>query len=365
MLYFFSKVFHVLKVDNNKVFLMSFDGTAVGYDSKAFVEWCNENGKHFRFIWGTKNRDISKKLSLKNTYFVPTKSIKGIYHMMTAKTLIYNINPPSYLSFRKEQILINTWHGFPYKVSGKYIEGFDSKQFNTTTCFLSDAEICTSTTIRDSFEYNGEVLECGTPRTDIFFSDKRYSIKERVRKKLNIPDNNYIILYAPTFRGDFNYEKSQLDINSLKAFLSKKFGGEWTVLFRLHPLIANKFKANIENVIDVSLYDDMCDLLCLADILITDYSSSNWDFSLMQKPVFIYADDLDEYKKSRGLVVPIEKWPFPLCRDNLELGNAIMNFDEESYKEKVSKYHLEMGNYDKGKSCPEVFNYIISHGGIA
>jgi CDP-glycerol glycerophosphotransferase len=57
---------------------------------------------------------------------------------------------------------------------------------------------------RSAFLYDGPVIEKGYPRNDIFNSKDAKSIREHVRKTLNIAENKKVILYAPTFR---DYEK--------------------------------------------------------------------------------------------------------------------------------------------------------------
>lgn len=106
------------------------------------------------------------------------------------------------------------------------------------------------------------------------------------------------------------------------------------ILFvRSHPHVAKDIFEGAENqkdVIDVSEYVDMQELLCAADVLITDYSSSMWDYSLTGRPCFIYANDLAQYKKERNFHTPITDWPFPMAERNTELQRLILRFDEKN-----------------------------------
>lgn len=92
----------------------------------------------------------------------------------------------------------------------------------------------------------------------------------------------------------------------------------------------------------------MQELLCAADILITDYSSSIWDFSFTYRPCFLYAPDLAKYEAESGFFVPIEDWPFPLAETNEELIENIKNFDSKKYIEDVKKHHRDLGSYETG-----------------
>jgi CDP-glycerol glycerophosphotransferase len=357
-----SRLFWLFRLDRSKVFLMNFDGTIVGHDAKAIVDYCRENGIGMDFVWGAKDRTYAKSMEYEGVRFVPINSLRGWYEMLTAKTIIYNINPPSYLSFRKSQVLINTWHGSPFKAVGKYIGKIDKRQFNTTTCFLSESTFFTSKVIRDAFEYEGEVLECGTPRTDILLSDRRDSCAAMVRKKLGVDPDTKLVLFAPTFRGDFEYGESWLDTARLKQGLSARFGGKWEVLMRLHPMIAKAFSADAQDCLDVSLYEDTQELMCAADVLVTDYSSMSWEFALVGRPIFIYAYDAEEYKNSRTLFIPMEEWPFPIAMSNDELEKRLAEFDEEAYAAKLEAFLKEKGCFDTGRACREVLRYMSSHG---
>ncbi|MBP5292472.1 MAG: CDP-glycerol glycerophosphotransferase family protein [Lachnospiraceae bacterium] len=357
-----SRLFWLFKLDNNKVFLMNFDGTIIGHDAKAVVDYCRENGIGMDFVWGAKDKALAQSMRYEGVRFVPIDSLRGWYEMLTAKTLLYNINPPSYLSFRKSQILINTWHGFIFKAVGKYIGEIDRRQFNTTTCFVSDAEFFTTKAIRDAFEYKGEVLECGTPRTDILFSERRDRCAAMVKKSLGVSPVTKLALFAPTFRGDFRYDESQLDVRRLKKSLTSRFGGEWEVLLKVHPMIAKEFCSRDMDGLDVSWYEDTQELLCASDALVTDYSSISWEFALLKRPIFIYAYDANEYKTSRTLFVPMEQWPFPIAASNDELGERIAEFDEEAYVRRVEAFQKEKGCFDTGKACHEVLRYMATHG---
>ena len=131
---------------------------------------------------------------------------------------------------------------------------------------------------------------------------------------------------------------------------------------RSHPHLAKDIfaKANRHNrVIDVSSYVDMQELLAASDVLITDYSSSMWDFSFTGRPCFIYANDLSSYKMERNFHTPIDEWPFPLAERNEELKSNILNFDQHDYECKVRQHHEELGSYENGNASFELCNIIM------
>ena len=81
-----------------------------------------------------------------------------MYHAITSLAFITNVNPMTYIPFRKEQTIINIWHGYPLKTVGKYESTFNPKQINTSTCFISHSKQYTDFFLKDAFEFKGDVL---------------------------------------------------------------------------------------------------------------------------------------------------------------------------------------------------------------
>ena len=196
-------------------------------------------------------------------------------------------------------------------------------------------------------------LPIGMPRNDLFFhADKVEQASEAVRKCYGISKEIGIVLYAPTFRD--NGMKLDLDVAELLASLEKRFHKKFILFVRSHPHVAQDIFQGApqgKSAVDVSGYADMQELLAAADVLITDYSSSIWDFSFTGRPCFIYANDLSSYKKERNFYTPIEEWPFPLAENNNELQRNILRFDETDYRQKVEAHQEALGSYENGHAA--------------
>ena len=107
------------------------------------------------------------------------------------------------------------------------------------------------------------------------------------------------------------------------------------------------------------MYPDMQELLCCADMLITDYSSSIWDFAILGKPCFLYTLDLEEYEKDdRGFFIPIDKWPGIVCASDEEFIKAVREMTTKKAKEIASKHLKYMGSYESGHACQAISDYI-------
>ena len=163
--------------------------------------------------------------------------------------------------------------------------------------------------------------------------------------------------YTPLLIG--NQKRLLIDCKAIQSALSEKFGGNWFILFRTHYFVMNQLN-NAANYIDASNYPDMQELLYAADVLITDYSSSMWDFSLTRRPCFLYATDLNYYDLDRGFYSDIHTWPYPLAESNSALIKNIKQFNNDQYQKNIQKHWDALGSYESGHACETVANYILT-----
>ncbi len=352
-------VFWIFPVKSNRIVFQSFNGNDFSDSCKALVEYIHlVYPEQYDMYWVAEDTSRLKLPEYKELHCIKKNTIKYFYICLTAKVAICNINQESHMPLRKNQKLINTWHGMPYKTVG-LARAKDNQivDYNVYDLFLSPCKFYTKQVIRRSFHYTGKVLPCGLPRNDILFKQNKNLIKTKVYDKYKIDEKVRTVLFAPTFRGDFENVNTKLDYNSVVSSLQDRFGGEWVLLYREHPML-ERCDEKIEGAINVTFYPDMMELLVASNILITDYSSSIWDFALSKKPVFLYEPDLDEYKEDRGLYINMEKLPFVLGHDNNELCERIRNFDNDKYNVELDKYFNVMGSYEQGIACESVMQVI-------
>jgi CDP-glycerol glycerophosphotransferase len=114
---------------------------------------------------------------------------------------------------------------------------------------------------------------------------------------------------------------------------------------------------------NVTAYPDMQELLYITDVLITDYSSSMWDFSLTYKPGFLFTPDIQEYKNERDFYIPVSEWPFPFALTNEQLCKNILKFNKDENLFKIKQHHIKLGSYENGNATKRVLellnNYIV------
>ena len=130
--------------------------------------------------------------------------------------------------------------------------------------------------------------------------------------------------------------------------------------FDLDGLHEGKPKFKYDYLLKVySSYDDMSELLCMADVLISDYSSCMYDFSLQKKPCFVYAPDINEYEQNdRGVAYPVEKWPFSISVSSDDLCDRIREFKEDEYIKRIDDHFIDVGKMDDGNAGRRVVELI-------
>ena len=363
-------IFYIFPVQNEMI-LFSAYWKAYCCNPKYIYEYLNRiMKKNITYVWVGYNIYFN---SGSKTIFVKPRSFKCIYYLLISQIIITNDNYPSWIPFRKNQVIINTWHGGgAYKSIG--IDNKETKDYYSlyvikrigfrTNYFISSSKIFSELISKELYIDQKKFLPIGMPRNDIFF---RTSINaEEIKKKIGIHPSTSIILYAPTYRGNSKFNKSiindiQIDFEKVINSCNFRFNTNFLLLYRSHHVMKN-VSVNNDSLINVTDYHDMQELLYIADILITDYSSCMWDFSLTYRPGFLYIPDVHAYNDQRGLCTPVSEWPFGYAITNEQLCANIENFNENENIMKIKKHHSKLGSYEHGNSTfilTELINDIL------
>lgn len=361
------QLFRLLPLQN-KVSFIAFSGRQYSDSPRRISELLLKEHPEIQQVWAFNEPEKFRFLEENGIKVVKYKSLSYLYHTMTSKVYVDNAEFWSILKFRPGQMVLETWHGGgAYKRVGSHridVNALEQQhaveKMNKITLFLSSSKAFTNFVIRDAYQYRGEVLECGLPRNDDLLHPDP-AVSEKVRQVLDIPRDARVLLYAPTFRNSHTLDLYDVDFARLKDSLEARFGGQWIIALRMHYYLADKAMASqapwLRNATD---YPDMQDLLQCADVLLTDYSSCMWDFSLMHKPCFLYARDIAAYRGERDFYTPIESWPFPLSADNDGLAKIIADFDGERYRHAVKRHHEELGSTESGTAAHQCAERIAA-----
>lgn len=360
MLYCLCRIF---PVKNNRIVFSSFDCRKFGGIPREISDFLNSD---FEKIW-ILDDDVEVNVP-SDVKRVRPHSLMKIYYYSTAKVWVDSHHFGNRWK-RSNQYLIQTWHAaIPIKkIEGGCVEYFDPEHLKDvkkcsemTDLQISNSDIATSV-LRDGMWYYGPVLQVGMPTNDILVNISKKN-RDCIKKELCLDASFKYILYAPTCRQDDSLDLvDALDYDQVVAAFEKRFSGKWKFLYRGHPIADQNKKGKIhnENVIDVTSYQKVNELLAIADSVITDYSSTISDFLVTERPGFFFAYDYDDYKSRRDFYIPLNQWPFPLAKNNMELVSNILEFDDVKFKENVTKFKNEINMRETGTSTQSVCDYIM------
>lgn len=271
---------------------------------------------------------------------------------------------------KKGQLCISTWHGTPIKRIGKdQTTRKTSIYYTSTDCMVSGCEYHTKH-ISEAFYINPNIIkQCGMPRNDILFKNID---KEAMKRKLGLPIDRAIVLYAPTFRDSVEdsgiKQLKDLDIKELLKSLKIQFKKEFIFVIRVHHMVLKEIEESgvLQNteayVYNGNEHDDMAEYLYVTDVLITDYSGSMIDAAIVTKPCFLYIPDFNHYRDiERGLYLDYDLLPFPKAQQGYELYNNILNFDNILYAKRIRQFNQLIGNCEIGKASDSIAADIIMY----
>jgi CDP-glycerol glycerophosphotransferase len=248
-------------------------------------------------------------------------------------------------------LYLQTWHGTPLKRIHNDVlwapEGrlaYLDRDVARWDYLVSPNPVSTPR-LRDAFGFTGEVLEVGYPRNDLLTSPRADAVRARVRASLGIPDDDTAVLYTPTWRDDEYFADGTPNVQlalDVDAFV-RELGPKTWLLPRLHYMVTHRAEAlDRDGVVDVSRYPDVRELYLAADAMITDYSSTMFDFAITGKPMLFYAYDLDSYRDSlRGFYFDFEPLaPGPMLQTSEQVVAALQSLDAvtEAYTERYAAF---------------------------
>ena len=267
---------------------------------------------------------------------------------------------------------LQTWHApfSPKKLEGEAVETLKKEYLISAKHdgAITDGIISNSHLLDEQYKRafwlnkDAKILKIGLPRNDFLINNAdNKALITNIREKINIPSEAYVVLYAPTFRDDYTTNGYKLDFENVRKAFETRFGKPCWMLIRLHPNArrqVNEIEFTSE-IIDMTSYPDIQELSIASDVVISDYSSSVFDFSTMGKPAFICALDLQHYMETRGLLDEFFRFPFPFSESNEKLIEQICYFDENKYRVNLKNYFTKNPIYDKGDAAIKAVDWLL------
>ncbi|WP_241648153.1 bifunctional glycosyltransferase/CDP-glycerol:glycerophosphate glycerophosphotransferase [Pediococcus acidilactici] len=311
----------------------SFFGRQYSDNPKAIYEYMKIHYPNIKSYWNV-NPEYEQYFIDHNIPYVQRFSFKGIWKQARAKYWFTNVRRPFRWNKPKDTIVVQTWHGTPLKTIGTDVQqvtmpGVTRMKYHKQVArdsarwdYLLTPNPYSYEIMQRAFRKQyPQLLPTGYPRNDRL-SQPSFSEINSIKKQLGIKDGSKVVLYAPTWRdNDYvraDHFKAELHLD-LKKFLSET-SSDTCILIRTHYLIANNLDLSGygNRVINVSDYEDITDLYLISDLLITDYSSVFFDYSILRRPILFFAYDLKAYANDiRGFYVDYHATvPGPIVETN-------------------------------------------------
>lgn len=337
---------YLIPCDSSLILFSSYSGKKYDDSPKAIYEQMlrDERFSKMKLVWAFEEIEGFDYLKHK----VSINSLGYIISALRARFWITNVGIERGLSFKgRKTFYINTWHGSPIKKIGQDIL-FGKNVFKTNVkkwdvdVLLSQSNYEKNISSRVFGVPKHKIEVIGLPRNDELVAKNTVDEVVRLKGKLDIPLEKKVIFYAPTFR---EYEMDNNDDFVLLPPIKwekweKTLSDTYIILFRAHSAVMKVMNVRQNDFLrDVSHYPYLNDLLLVSDILISDYSSIYFDYSILKRPMLCFCYDYEEYARTRGMYFDI--------REELDSDNRT----EEELLESIKR--LDVG---KAKNIAESFN---------
>ncbi|WP_240372656.1 CDP-glycerol glycerophosphotransferase family protein [Brevibacterium zhoupengii] len=291
-------------------------------------------------VWSVRSEDLipDELRDDPRVTFVTRGTDAHLYFLSLAGYIVGNSLLPEYFVRKPDQKYLNTWHGIAYKTLGRTDAsplGAAGSVYNLlqathvlTPCpYMTETEL-TRFSLRGVF--SGSLAEIGYPRQDLTLNMSKSSAL-RLRENLGLDSTKKTVLYAPTWRGNkgsarFDGDQLQRDIEALAKL-------DANVIFQAHHIMLRHIK-NVDygNIIVPPANTSANELLAVADLLISDYSSIFFDFLATGKPIVHYLYDYAEYADDRGLLLDQSDLPGPIVSTADDLVSTVTSLISEPYR---------------------------------
>jgi CDP-glycerol glycerophosphotransferase len=298
---------------------------------------------------------------------------RAYYRLMgRAKYFVNNVNFPDEIVKRRGSVHLQTQHGTPLKTMGldqmKFPVGANGMDFDELLRrsdrwdYLLSANPLTTEVWSRVFPCRYEMLEYGYPRNDRFFRVTDDEIA-RLRAELGVPAGKTAILYAPTHRDYMGKFEPMFDIGRFV----RELGDDYVLLLRAHYFYTLQDLARTQGwpegrVFDVSRHPTIEDLCLASDVLLTDYSSIMFDYANLDRPIVIYANDWDTYKRTRGVYFELpEEPPGAVATTEDELIDTFRSgtYDGDIAVKARAEFRRRFCRFDDGHAAERVVRKVL------
>lgn len=248
---------------------------------------------------------------------------------------------------RRESKMIQIWHGcgafkkWGFSVADKgYGQDYNEmKKYpyhrNYSLVPVSAPEVVWA--YQEAFQIPEKLIRpIGVSRTDIYYRENfRQQAVEKYYRNVCKGREKRCILYAPTFRGERSCAESPEVLDY--SYLKEKLGDSYIIIEKRHPFVQKELEVaeNLKDFVQGDCGMTIEELLCVADICVTDYSSIIFEYAIFEKPMIFLAYDLEQYFDKRGFYYDYKEFvPGPIVHNTKELEMAVRRIENNPQESK-------------------------------
>ena len=365
----------ILPIKKDKIVFCNFSGRGYGDNPKYIAEEIHKRNLNIDMVWLCADKETIFPPYIR---FVKMWSLRHYYELATAGAIVSNVRIDLGVEKRKKQTYLQTWHGTPLKKLAFDIEvpegttfyrsGMNEEMMHETYAqdvkkynYMISPSAFTTEIFQSAFRINRErLIETGYPRND-FLTNYTEEDVLNIKKKLGIPLDKKVLLYAPTWRDNSYITKGytfKLEVHFDKW--QKILGDEYVIVFKPHYLIVNDFDIDQYQgfVYFVEANEDISNLYIIADALVTDYSSVFFDYAILKRPIYFYMYDLIHYRDElRGFYLDVYH---DLPGDIIEDENQLLEEIKKGYDyQRLDKFNQRFNNHEDGKASKRVVDIVF------
>jgi CDP-glycerol glycerophosphotransferase len=351
------------------ILFISFTGKSCGDNPRGVADELRRRGDAKEQIWAVNDWTVPVPPGARSVLMGTAAYYAAIGR---SSHLVVNDHMPRPYRKRAGQHYAQTWHGTPLKrigydiinprsASGHGYLDFMAGDVAQWDLLLSPNPFSTPI-LRRAFRFTDEICETGYPRNDALLSGGSCTVSTpfsesvdrvaEIRQRLGLPAGQRVATYVPTWRDDVRDAAGRygfdfrLDLDAAR----RQLGDDYVLLIRGHHLMAGGVQAAKAPgfAFDVTGYPDICDLLLVTDVLITDYSSVMFDFAPTGRPMLFFTYDLEQYRDQlRGFYFDFEaEAPGPLLATSDQVVAALSDLDS------VAAEHQQAHAAFTARFCP-------------
>lgn len=360
-------IFQFFKVKDNYIVFFSSRNRVDGNPREIYLYLKSNYNSQYVIKYLVNKKASTKDLDSNDICYY--KSLKALYFISKAKYWIMSDSVNPIIEKKKNQVYIQTFHGHGPIKKGGFEIGKNRKNGTKIMNHVKDWDFYVSMCEEDEIHmknqtgYDKKMCRIGIPSTDSIVNSKKYSKRkiDDLKEKYGIDKEKIVVLYAPTYREKLlGKEKINLPIKTLTELENYVF------LLRLHPLLNSKTNKDIfknPNFINCEDVPDIVDLYPIADILISDYSASIYEFALTNKKIILYPYDYEEFSKYPGIVIDYKKvMPGPICYTEKELYDTLNNLKGafRTYDKKLITFNKKFNYLNDGQATKRFVEKLIN-----